>query len=279
MKKIFLIFSLTFVFSLVLIQTATAQTEPEPSPTPKVEESEKAEKKEKTEKYEAQIIVSTEQLTRNLGTWRTASVYLQRKFDNRQIVRGTYRVSDRNSNRDQEFIGGIYKPLKNKWAFTAEGMYSPSHKYVGKFSAMGEVEKVLKKGFVAHFGTRFTKYNSINATTGYGLLEKYWGANRAAYTLYVTKLSNAGTAPTHRIQYNRYYGERVNSVGVAVSFGREHENLGPDLGVLRSQTWSVSLSARHWLTNNFGLNVDGTIHRQGNLYYRRGLTFGARYRF
>lgn len=277
MKKAFLIFTLTFLFSLTLIQNATAQIEP--GSTPKVEESKETETKDKTEKYEAQVIVSTEQLTRDLGTWRTASVYVQRKFDNRQIVWANYRVSDRRGNRDQEFVGGIYKPLKNKWAFTAEGMYSPSHKYVGKFSAMVEAEKVLKKGFVAHVGTRFTKYNTVNATTGYGLLEKYWGANRAAYTLYVTQLSNAGTAPTHRFQYNRYYGERVNSVGAAVSFGREHENLGPDIGILRSQTWSVSFSAKHWMTKKFGLSLDGTIHRQGDLYYRRGLTFGARYRF
>lgn len=277
MKKVFLIFSLTFIFLLISAADIPAQTESDSDSN--AVETEKPKKKEKSEKYEAQIIVSTEKLTRDLGTWRTASVYLQRKFDNRQIVWGTYRVSDRNGNRDQEFVGGIYKPLRNKWAFTAEGMYSPSHKYVGKFSAMGEVEKVLKKGFVAHFGTRFTKYDTVNATSAYGLLEKYWGANRAAYTLYVTKLSNAGTAPTHRIQYNRYYGERVNSVGMAVSFGREHENLGPGIGILRSNTWSVSFSARHWLTDKFGLSADGTIHRQGDLYYRRGLTFGARYRF
>ncbi len=277
MKKVFLIFSLTFLVSLISIQTISAQTEPEQNQ--RIEETEKPEKPEKSEKYEAQIIVSTEHLSRGLGTWRTASLYVQRKFDNRQIVWANYRVSDRNGNRDQEFVGGIYKPLKNKWAFMAEAMYSPSHKYVGKFSATGEVEKVLKKGYVAHLGGKFTKHTTAEAATGYGILEKYWGNNRAAYTLYVTNLSNAGTAPTHRIQYNRYYGERVNSVGVAVSAGREHENLGPDLGVLRSDTWSVSFSAKHWLTRNFGLSVDGTIHRQGDLYYRRGLTFGARYRF
>jgi YaiO family outer membrane protein len=66
---------------------------------------------------------------------------------------------------------------------------------------------------------------------------------------------------------------------MAFSFGREHENLGPTLGILRSKTWSVSFSAKHWMTNKFGLSVDGTIHRQGDIYYRRGLTFGIRYRF
>lgn len=230
-------------------------------------------------KYEVQFQFSNESLTRNFGTWRTASFYFQKNSDSKQIVWANYRQSSRNRNRDEEIVAGIYQPLKNKWAFTAEGMYSPTHKYVGKYSVMGEVEKGLKKGVVLHLGGRFTKYEAIKANTVYGIVEKYWGNNRGAYTLYVTKLSNAGTAPTHRFQYNRYYGERVNTVGAAFSFGREHENLGPGIGILRSKTWSVGVSARHWLTKNIGLTVDGTIHRQGDIYYRRGLTFGLRYRF
>lgn len=277
MKNAFLFFILFLLIGFGLI-SVSAQTDTNPTREP--EKSAKTETdKEKKAKYEVQFYFSSETLTRNFGTWRTASLYVQRKFENRQIVWANYRLSDRNRIRDQEFILGIYKPFSKKWAVTAEAMFSPTQKYVGKFSVMGEVEKGFKKGFVGHFGVRFTQYTTVKATTGYGIIEKYWGSNRAAYTLYVTKLSNAGTAPTHRFQYNRYYGERVNTVGFAFSFGQEHENLGPTLGILRSNTWSVSFSAKHWLTNNFGLSVDGTIHRQGNLYYRRGLTFGIRYRF
>jgi YaiO family outer membrane protein len=268
---LFFIFSFLLGFASFSVSAQTAST-PE---TPKTDQT----KEEKEPKYEAQFYFSNETLSRNFGTWRTASLYVQRKFDNRQIVWGNYRLSDRNGTRDQEFIAGIYKPFAKKWAVTAEAMYSPTRQYVGKFSVMGEVEKGFKQGFVGHFGTRFTKYTTVSATTAYGIVEKYWGENRAAYTLYVTKLSNAGTAPTHRFQYNRYYGERSNTVGFAVSFGKEHENLGPALGILRSRTWSLSFSAKHWLTNNFGLSIDGTLHRQGDIYYRRGVTFGIRYRF
>lgn len=237
------------------------------------------EEKSEEKKYEVQFNFNTESLTKDLGTWRTASFYLQRKFDNKQIIWGNYRVSDRNTNRDQEFVVGTYKPLKKKWAFTAEAMFSPTKKFAGKFSVLGEIEKGFKNGWVGHLGTRYTSYTSVKATTVYGLIEKYWGNNRAVYTLYVTNLSNAGTAPNHRIQYNRYYGEKTNSFGVAVSFGREHENLGPTLGVLRSKTWSISFSELHWITKNFGINANALIHRQGNLYYRRGVNFGLRYRF
>lgn len=278
MKNLYLIFSL-LLLNFVSFVSVFAQSETTLS-LPRINEnSKKDQDAEKAKKYEAQFQFSTESLTKNFGTWRTASIYIQRKFDDKRIIWANYRFSDRNSNHDQEFVAGIYQPLKNKWAFTSEAMYSPSHKYVGKFSVMGELEKGFKKGFVGHAGTRFTKYDAVNATTGYGILEKYWGNNRAAYTLYLTKLSNAGTAPTHRFQYNRYYGEESGSIGAAFSFGREHENLGPTVGILRSKTWSVNFSVRHWLAKNFGLSIDGTIHRQGDLYYRRGLTFGLRYRF
>ncbi len=230
-------------------------------------------------KYEVQLQYSEERLTRGLGVWRSASVYAERRFADRKIVWGQYRASDRRGERDREFVGGLYQPFGKKWAVTAEAMFSPTRRYVGKFSVMGEAERQMGRGFVAHFGGRYTAYTTVRAATAYGLAEKYWGGNRAAYTLYVTRLTNAGTAPTHRLQYNRYWGENSNSVGAAVSFGREHENLGPNLGILRSRTWSVSVSGRFWLTNRFGLNVDGLVHRQGDLYYRRGFNFGLRYRF
>ena len=279
MKKALLFFSLFFLIGGGAF-TVAAQSETKTTAETEVsDQTETAAEEDQPRKFEAQFHFSSETLTRNLGTWRTASLYVQRKFDTKQIVWGTYRVSDRKGTRDQEFVAGIYQPLRKKWALTAEAMFSPTRRYVGKFSVMGEIEKVFKRGFVGHFGTRFTKYASVSATTGYGIVEKYWGSNRAAYTLYVTRLSDAGTAPSHRFQYNRYYGERINTYGFAVSFGREHENLGPNLGVLRSNTWSLSFSGKHWITNNFGLTVDGTIHRQGDLYYRRGLSFGIRYRF
>lgn len=276
MKKLVLAITIAFVIGFASLIPAFGQTE---SDTARDDNKTEEASLNKSEKYEAHVYLTVDSLSRDLGTWKIGTVYFQRKFENKQIVWGTYRVSDRNGNRDQEFVGGIYKPFRNKTAITAEAMYSPSHKYVGKFSVMGEAEKVLKKGYVVHGGARFTKYDSVNAITGYGLVEKYWGANRAAYTMYITNLSNAGTAPTHRFQYNRYYGERVNAVGAAFTFGKEHENLGPQLGILRSQTWSVSLSARHWVTQKFGVSLDGTLHRQGDIYYRRGLTVGARYRF
>lgn len=269
--------ALTFFGPILLAFSvyASAQTEPRTLGAPVGESSDARE----TSKNEVQVQYSHETLTRNFGTWRIASLYFERKLSKRKIVSATYRVSDRNSNRDQEFVGGFYSGIGRRWAMTGEAMFSPTHKYVGKFSTMLEAERILGKGYVAHVGARYTAYTTVKATTVYGLTEKYWGDNRAAYTLYITNLTNAGTALTHRAQYNRYIGENGNSVGTAVTVGREHENLGPTLGILRSQTWSVAASARYWFTKTVGLNFDALLHRQGDIYFRRGVNLGIRYRF
>lgn len=269
MKKTLLYFGIILFAGCISI---SAQTETRTQALPEEPEA-------KEQKYEILLQYSQESLTRNLGTWRIASLYAERKFANRSIVWGSYRVSKRRSARDQEFIGGAYKPFGKKWAVTGEAMFSNTRKYVGKFSLMGEGERNLGKGFVGHVGARYTVYDAVKATSLYGLTEKYWGSNRVAYTLYVTTLTNAGTAPTHRFQYTRYFGEKLNSLGATFSAGREHENLGPGIGILRSQTWSVAGSARYWLSKKVGVNFDGLIHRQGDLYYRRGLNVGVRYRF
>lgn len=263
------------ILLFVLTIYARAQTEPAPAAPSAAKATDAGE----TAKTEVQLQFSQESLTRDLGTWRIASLYVERKFSKREILWGSYRVSDRNGNRDQEVIGGFYKGFGRKWAATGEAMFSPTHRYVGKFSMMLEAERILGRGVVGHVGARYTAYTTVKATTIYGLTEKYWGNNRTAYTLYITNLTDAGTAPTHRVQYNRYFGDNLNNLGTAVTFGREHENLGPNIGVLRSKTWSVSGSARYWLTKSVGASFDAVLHRQGEIYYRRGVNIGVRYRF
>jgi len=236
-------------------------------------------KKRNANKYELITTHNTESLTRNLGTWRTTDFHLQRKFTDGKIIWGGFRYSQRKSVFDQQIIGGIYKPLTKKWAITAEGQYSPTNNFVGKVNLLGKVEKIFKKGWIGHVGARFRSYDDVKVLTQFTTAERYWGNNLAGYTLNITTLSTGGTALGHRVHYSRYYGERVNSIGFAISGGKEVENLAGNLGVLRTDVWSVSASVRHWITDDFGILVDATLHKQGDLYYRRGLNFGVRYRF
>ncbi|NNF00198.1 MAG: YaiO family outer membrane beta-barrel protein, partial [Pyrinomonadaceae bacterium] len=206
-------------------------------------------------------------------------VSVHKKFNDKQIVWGGFRNTQRNAIHDQQMIAGAYTPFAKKWGVTAEVEVSPNNNFIGKVNLYGKIERVFPKGWIGHGGVRFRSYRDVNVATAFGTAERYWGNNLAGYTFNFTTLSSGGTAPSHRVHYSRYYGERVNSFGFAVAAGQEVENLGPGLGVLKSNTWSVSTSVRHWVTDSFGIMLDGNIHRQGDLYYRRGLNFGVRYRF
>jgi YaiO family outer membrane protein len=267
------------LFLSLLLAVSAGGAFAQPSPTPEAAPTAAGAKSDEPPKYEVQLQASQESLSGGRGTWQTAAVYFERRFAGRRLAWASYRASRRNRTRDQEFIGGAYQPFAGKWALTAEAMFSNTHQYVGKFSVMAEGEKTLGRGWVAHAGARYTAYNRVKATSVYGLAEKYWGNHRAAYTLYVTRLTGAGTAPTQRLQYNRYFGEKPNTLGASFSYGREHENLGPQIGILRNKTWSASVAGRFWLTEKIGFSLDASVHRQGNLYYRRGLNVGIRYRF
>ena len=229
--------------------------------------------------YQVFVNHNTEWLSNGFGIWRTTDVSIHKKFEGKQIVWGGFRNTQRNAIHDQQVIGGFYTPFAKKWGATAEVEVSPENNFIGKVNLFGKIEKVFPKGWVGHGGVRFRSYRDVNVITSFGTVERYWGNNLAGYTFNFTNLSSGGTAPSHRAHYSRYYGERVNSFGIAVAAGQEVENLPGGLGVFKSNTWSVSTSVRHWITDSFGIMVDGNIHRQGDLYYRRGLNFGVRYRF
>lgn len=239
----------------------------------------KPEKKELVDKYEAQISFTVDSLTNNFGVWTQASLFAKRKFEDGKIVWGEYRVSERRSIRDREIYGGFYHPFKNKFGYTVEASYSNTNEFVGKYSVRGEVEKIFKKGWVGHLGAKHKSYGRVKVSTLYGQVEKYWGNNRVAYTANFTSVSNAGTSPSNSISYHRYYGERINSYGVRFSFGNEEEFVDRSIGILRTNTVSVTGSFKRWINDDFGILLNGTLHRQGEFYYRRGLNFGVIYKF
>jgi YaiO family outer membrane protein len=242
-------------------------------------EKEEPPKEKRLDKNEVSVSVSVESLSRGFGTWRTASLFAKRNLDDGKIFWGEYRLSNRRSARDQEIIGGVYYPLKDRYAVTFEGSYSNTNQFVAKYSFRGEVEKVFPKGWVGHLGAWYKYYGPVKVNVLYGEVEKYWGNHRIAYKLNLNSISNAKTSPSNTVTYNKYYGERVNTYGFTLGFGKEEEFVEPTVGVLKTNVFSITGSVKHWINDDFGLSVDATFHRQGEFYYRRGLNFGVRYRF
>jgi YaiO family outer membrane protein len=219
-----------------------------------------------------------ERLTNNYGDWRESAINVIHKFNPRKVFYGNYRETVRFNKRDRQGMIGFYQPLDERWTLLFEANASPTHKILPKWSALAQVERSFNKSLIIKGGVRHTKFNTTNANIFNAEAEKYFGNNRAVYTFSLNALEKVPVSASHRFQYTRYYGENVNSINFSGSFGREIESLGA-LGTLQSDVQNFTVTGRHWIKDQFGVSYGLTLHRQGNLYSRRGLNAGIRYRF
>jgi YaiO family outer membrane protein len=250
--------------------TPLAASSPKPRPTPDAEPA-------VVRRTEVQLNFSAENVSRNNGRWRTASLDFKRDVGARRVLYGSLRAAERFNLRDQEAMGGIYLPAGKKWAVNLEASAGLGNRFLPRYSVYGEVERALPKGWVLHGGVRYTAFRQDRATTGNFTAEKYFGNYRAAYSLYVAALRRTQSQPGHRFQINRYYGEQSSTVGLSFAFGQDLENIGTR--VLRSSFRSWAVTGTHWLNRHWGLNYQATSHRQGEFYQRKGGGFGLRFRF
>lgn len=228
---------------------------------------------------EAQFNHSVESLSNGFGVWREDVLNFSRKLNSRQTFYAAYRRTQRFGQTDNEGTIGIYQPLSRKWNLILEGSASPTSRILPKWSAFGQIERNFSKGWNASVGYRRTAYRAAKVNLINAGAERYWRNWRAAYTLYVSSLENGGSRASHRVQLDRYYGERANSVGVGIAAGSELESLGRSGGVLATAVRGLMVSGRHWFKPEWGVNYGLTLHRQGDLYVRRGVYVGLRYRF
>ncbi len=238
----------------------------------------KAPEQNTIKKGEIQFNYSSESLTNGYGRWRSASLDFSHRFTARQVLYGSLLATERFNRRDRQATLGIYQPLSRKWTIQLEANASLTHRTLPKWSLFGGVERNFSRGWNVQLGYRRTNYTAAKVNLTSAGVEKYFGSYRAAYTLYISNLTTGGTSASHRVQFNRYYGENSSSVGVSGGFGRELESLGAN-GVLQTAVQSGGVSGRHWFNRRWGVNYDASVTRQGRFYIRRGVNIGVRYRF
>lgn len=243
------------------------------------EESEsKAKKKRSSGKTEVELSYAQESLSNGFANWKSASLSFQHRFSLRKVVYGRYIETERFGKRDRELLLGVYQPLNKDWTLFFEGNVSPTHNVLAKWSAMGQIERTVAKTWIVKAGYRRSVLSTAKANIFRFEGEKYWGNNRAAYTLSINNLENVGTSPSHRIQYSRYYGEQTNSINLSAAFGKELESLG-ELGVLQSNVKNFTVHGRHWVKRSWALSYGYSVHQQGNVYRRSGGNVGIRFKF
>lgn len=227
---------------------------------------------------EAELGYSHYTLDNGYADWNSAWLDAEHRFAPHHALYGELRDSRRYDLTDRAFSAGYTRPIGRRWAAQVEGSISPEHNFLPKASLSGQLQISFAGGWDVQGGLRHAQYSyaSLNQTVLTG--ERYWGNFRAAYSLYLSRLQGAGTAPSHRAQLGYYYGDR-NSATLSYSKGRQAESLGPGAGVLLLDVRTLSLSGRHWLGSGWGLSYTALSQQQGNLYSRKGFRLGLRYAF
>ena len=219
-----------------------------------------------------------ETLTNNLPDW--SSVYLEaaHDFGPRHTLYGGVRETRRFGATDTQVNAGLYYPFGEKWTLQVEGDFSGTHNVLPNYSLYANLHRTLAHGWGAGAGARRSEYTTTPVNILSGLLERYWGNFRGAYTIYNGRPEGAPSATAHRFQLNYYYGER-STVGLSYTTGREVESVGPPAGIIASDITDWTLTGRHWFARHWAVTYDLLTHKQGSLYRREGMRFGIRHSF
>lgn len=228
-------------------------------------------------KFEAEARTSVERLGAGREHWRNTEFYMQARNAARQLYYANLRATARFGQRDTELAIGTYQPLDSAWAVQLEAAASPTHRILAEHALLAQVERRFGGGWGAAAGYRRTEYARDGTDLAIITVDRYFSDFRAAYSLYLGRPDGAGFGASHRLQWSYYYGDR-SFVGIAAASGKEAENVFPS-GVLTSQVRSLTLAGRHEFAPGWAATYEWLVHRQGDLYTRRGIGLGLRHAF
>ncbi|MFN7948845.1 MAG: YaiO family outer membrane beta-barrel protein [Blastocatellia bacterium] len=226
---------------------------------------------------EVETRYAAESLTSGLAPWQSVCLRVTKRFSPQQALWVGLNKTSRFALTDHEALIGFHQPLNSRWATLVELSVSPTHRVLPQWSALIQAERRFERGWVVQAGLRQSQYNTTRASVLIGSVEYYRGHWRTAYSQYAGWQKQAGLSASHLFQENYYYGER-SSVGLSVALGRELTSLGTR-GVLTTRVRGVSINGAHWFNARWAFNYSLTLHRQGELYTRRGGSFGIQWRF
>lgn len=229
------------------------------------------------ERTEIEAGVSHEYLTRGLPAWRSRYLLGEHRNAEDTTLYGGLRETNRYALIDREVHAGIGMPLAPSLRIQAEiGASDTHHILPTKYGAL-QFQHQPAAGWTLTGGWRRSAYDLGMTGVLHLGADRYLGDERFSYTLYSGGPDGSGRAPSHRLQWAHYYGDR-DWAGISVNTGRETENLG-GASFLTARVHGVGLSGRHGLDDNWSLTWEAGRIRQGEAHTRSGMRLGLRYAF
>jgi YaiO family outer membrane protein len=220
--------------------------------------------------------LSEESLTRGLPSWRSSYLSGEWKFDGSRLLHGGLRETERYALRDREAHVGGSLPLDAAAQLQLEAGRSDTHRVLAARYGSLLLQFQPASGWSLGAGWRRSAYDSGMTGVASFSAERYLGNERFAYTLFEGGPDGGALLPSHRWQWDHYYGDR-DRIGLALVHGRETEY---SAGVfLTSRINGTSLTGMHYFAPDWAVNWEAGRLRQGDFYTRSGVRLGLRHSF
>ncbi len=218
-----------------------------------------------------------ETLTSGFSPWTDTGLAIEARTEAHGFLGARWRETERFDLRDSEAGLGARLPLPGGWGASADLTRSGTHRVLPRHSLLGQIDKQLGSGWGAQLGLKRSEFDSGRSDLRLLTLKRYFSAQRLAYTFYSGQPEGGGSAPSHRLQWSLFFGER-NSLGISLAAGREVENVPPS-ALVSTDVRNVTLYGRYWFRPDWALSGEASWHEQGDLYRRHGIRLALRHRF
>lgn len=216
-------------------------------------------------------------LTNGAGDWQSYALDAKRDFGGDRSAYATLRLTRRFGLLDQSIFAGYAAPLTEGLAGVLEASYSPTAQVLPSWTAHGQLIVRLWDGWDVQGGLSRDNYPTTADNRVSLVLERYFGAWRASYTLGVTQLPGNYYPLSHQLALGYNFNARDFVVATAAS-GQEMDYVAAGR-LLTSDVLALDLRGEYWLTSHWALTGDLGWVRQGDLYQRFGGQFGLAYGF
>lgn len=241
----------------------TVLASPSPTPAPSVE---------------VETGAAHETLTGQRPPWDSQYFQVTMKDAERQTLYIQLSSNQRFGNDDDQVLIGVYVPVAERWAATAEATASNTHAFLPSESMYGGVQYASGGGYIEGIAVRHTDYDSATVNSATFSLEHYWRNYRLAYTVVAARLSGTGTDVEQSAEADRYYGRLSSYVGAGYTAGREVDNIGA-AQVVASRVYGWNVTGKHWFSDAWGVSYGAGSFVQGSFYTRTGGRLAIDYRF
>jgi YaiO family outer membrane protein len=225
------------------------------------------------------VAVSASSLDGTYASWFEGRLGFSKDFGERRILFGSATTARRFGVDAQQYALGGSRPFGDRVTAGFEATAGPGSRFFADWSISGELGLRLDGGFALGASHRHREYGGNGVSITNATLEKYAGAYRVAYTLWLSRveLSPSGRRASHSATLTRYYRER-SSVALILGTGNGLETLDRQR-VVETRTRTAVLSGAHWFGERVALTWSAGFHRQDPFYDRLEAQVGFRRRF